>query len=101
VDLATRYTWTYSLTDLSGDTIVDALWRFFVDAGGFPRRLRCDFNRLFLAGSGGRLLRSHAVCIGASPPYQQSQNGALERNWNTAEEMARAFLAEAGLPKRY
>ncbi len=38
VDLATRYTWTYSLTDLSGDTIINALWRFFVDAGGFPRR---------------------------------------------------------------
>jgi hypothetical protein len=102
VNLATRYTWTYGLANLSGDTIIDALWRFFfVDAGGFPRRLRCDFDRRFLAGSAGRLLRSHGVRIGASPPHRQSQNGAVERNWNTAVEMARAFLAEAGLPRRY
>jgi transposase InsO family protein len=101
VDLTTRYTWTYSLTDLSGDTIIDALWCFFVDAGGFPWRLCCDFDCRFLAGSVGRLLRSHGLRIGASPPHRQSQNGAVERNWNTAVEMARAFLAEAGLPKQY
>jgi hypothetical protein len=53
VDLATRYTWTYGLANLSGDTIIDALWRFFVNAGGFPRRLHCDFDRRFLAGSAG------------------------------------------------
>jgi hypothetical protein len=101
VDLATRYTWVYGLSDLSGDCIVDALWRFFVDAGGFPKRFRCDFDRRFLHGKVGRLLRSHGVKIGASPPYRHSQNGAVERNWNTAVEMGRSFLAEANLPKRY
>jgi hypothetical protein len=101
VDLVTCYTWTYGLSDLSGDTIIDALWRFFVDAGGFPKRLHCDFDRRFLAGSVGCLLRSHGVHIGASPPQQQSQNGAVERNWNTAVEMACVFLTEAGLPRRY
>jgi hypothetical protein len=101
VDLATRYTWVYGLADLSGDCIVDALWRFFVDAGGFPKRFRCDFDRRFLHGKVGRLLRSHGVKIGASPPHRHSQNGAVERNWNTAVEMGRSFLAEANLPKRY
>ena len=101
VDLATRYTWVYGLSDLSGDSIADALWRFFVDAGGFPTRFRCDFDRRFLQGKVGRLLRSHGVKIGASPPHRQSQNGAVERHWNTAVEMGRAFLAEANLPKRY
>ena len=101
VDLATRYTWVYGLTDLSGECITDALWRFFVDAGGFPKRFRCDFDRRFLHGKVGRLLRSHGVKIGASPPHRQSQNGAVERHWNTAVEMGRAFLAEANLPKRY
>jgi hypothetical protein len=101
VDLATRYTWTYSLSDLSGNTIIDALWRFFVDAGGFPKRLCCDFDQRFLAGSVGCLLRSQGVRISASPPHRQSQNGAVERNWNTAVEMARAFLAKARLPRRY
>ena len=101
VDLATRYTWVYGLTDLSGECLTDALWRFFVDAGGFPKRFRCDFDRRFLHGKVGRLLRSHGVKIGASPPHRHSQNGAVERNWNTAVEMGRAFLAEANLPKRY
>jgi hypothetical protein len=101
VDLATRYTWVYGLADLSGDSIVDALWRFFVDAGGFPKRFRCDFDRRLIHGKVGRLLRSHGVKIGASPPYRHSQNGAVERNWNTAVEMGRSFLAEANLPKRY
>jgi hypothetical protein len=45
--------------------------------------------------------RSHGVRIGTSPPHRQSQNGAVERNWNTAVEMARAFLAEAGHPRCY
>ena len=101
MDLATRYTWVYGLTDLTGNSICDALWRFFVDAGGFPRRFRCDFDRRFINGKVGRLLRSHGVKIGASPPYRQSQNGADERHWNTAVEMARSFLAESNLPKRH
>jgi hypothetical protein len=75
--------------------------RFFVNAGGFPERLYYDFDRRFLAGSIGRLLRSYGVRIGASPPHRQSQNGAVERNWDTAVEMAGAFLAKAGLPRRY
>jgi hypothetical protein len=89
------------LSDLTGDSITGALWRYFVDAGGFPRRLQCDFDRRFLHGSVGQLLRAHGVRIGASPPHRQSQNGAVERNWNTAVEMGRAYLAKAGLPKRY
>jgi hypothetical protein len=59
------------------------------------------FDRRFLHGSISKLLRAHGVRIGASPPHRQSQNGAVERNWNTAVEMGRAFLAESGLPKRY
>jgi hypothetical protein len=38
VDLSTRYGWTYSLKNTSGTSIVDALWQFFIDAGGFPKR---------------------------------------------------------------
>jgi hypothetical protein len=101
VNLATRYTWVFGLTDLSGDCVVDAMRRFFVGAGGFPRRFRCDFDRCFLHGKVGQLLCSHGVKIGASPPYRHSQNGAIERNWNTAVEMGRSFLAKANLPKRY
>jgi transposase InsO family protein len=101
VDLATRYTWTYGLSDLTGDSITDALWQYFVDAGGFPHRLRCDFDRRFRHGLVSQLLCAHGVRIGASPPHRQLQNGAVKRNWNTAVEMGPAYLTKAGLLKRY
>jgi hypothetical protein len=101
VDLATRHAWTYGLANTSGTSIVDALWGFFIDAGGFPKRVRCDFDKRLIQGDVGRLLKANGVIIGASPPHRQSQNGAVERCWNTACEMGRSFLAEAQLPKRY
>ena len=101
VDLATRHAWTYGLANTSSTSIVDALWRFFIDAGGFPKRVRCDFDKRLIQGDVGRLLKANGVKIGASPPHRQSQNGAVERLWNTACEMGRSFLAEAQLPKRY
>jgi hypothetical protein len=87
VNLATRYTWVYGLSDLTRESLVDALWRFFVDAGGFPKRFRCDFHRWFLQGKVGRLLRSHGVKIGASPPIvtpkmvQLNATGTLRLRW--------------------
>jgi hypothetical protein len=100
--LRLRYTWTYGLADLSGDTIIDALWHFLIDACGFPQQLCCNFDWRFLASSVGQLLWSHGVpIVGASPPHWQSYNGAVEHNWNTAVEIAQAFLAEDGLPRHY
>jgi hypothetical protein len=101
VNQAIRYTWVYGLTDLSGDCLADAMWQFFVNSGGFPRRFRCDFDCRFLHGKVGQLLWSHGIKIGASPPYRNSQNGAVEQNWNTTVKMGRSFPAEANLPKRY
>ena len=54
-----------------------------------------------MQGAVARLLRSHGVLVGASPPHRQSQNGAVERQWQTACCMARSFLATARLPNRY
>jgi hypothetical protein len=68
VDLATRHAWTYGLPNTSGTSIVDALWRFFIDAGGFPKRVRCDFDKRLVQGDVGRLLKANGVTIGASPP---------------------------------
>ena len=99
--LGTKATFVYGLRDLKGETISDAFWMYAIDAGGFPKRLRCDFEKRFIQGAVSRLLRSHGVRIGASPPHRQSQNGAVERQWQTACNMARSFLATARLPKRY
>ena len=36
VDLATRHTWVYGLRTKGADSIIDALWSFFIDARGSP-----------------------------------------------------------------
>ena len=99
--LGTKATFAYGLRDTKGETLCDAFWMYAIEAGGFPKRLRCDFDKRFIQGAVARLLRSHGVRIGASPPHRQSQNGAVERQWQTACNMARSFLVTARLPKRY
>ena len=99
--LSTKQCFIYGLRDLKGATIAEAFWMFAIDAGGFPKRLRCDFDKRFIQGDVARLLRSHGVRIGASPPHRQSQNGAVERQWQTACNMGRSLLITATLPKRY
>jgi hypothetical protein len=47
VDYATRYTWTYGLKTKTAESVIDALWSFFVDAGGMPQRIQCDFDSSF------------------------------------------------------
>ena len=99
--LSTKLTWVYGLTDLKGSTIADAFWLYAIDAGGFPKRLRTDFDKRLICGDVARLLRSHGVTIGAAPPHRQSQNGAVERQWQTACCMARSLLAKSRLPKSF
>jgi hypothetical protein len=75
-----------ALPILQEKSIVDALWRFFIDAGGFPKCIHCHFDKHLIQDNVGRLLAA---------------NGAVERCWNTAYKMRQAFLAEAQLRKHY
>jgi hypothetical protein len=84
---------------MNGETISDALWKFFIDAGGFPRRIQCDFDPKFMGGKVRKLLNSHAIRLTAAPPNRQSQNGLVESHWKIACSMARSLLVEAQLPK--
>ena len=45
VGRATRTTWVYGLKDMKGATISDALWRFFIDAGGFLGAFNATLTR--------------------------------------------------------
>jgi hypothetical protein len=91
----------YGLNGLTGVDIQDALWRYFIDAGGLPECIMCDYDARFLGGAVRRLLHSKGIRIRSSPPHRQSQNGLVERNWSVICRMARAFLTEAQLPKSY
>jgi hypothetical protein len=101
VDGYSSQSFIYGLNGLTGVEIQDALWRFFIDAGGFPETIQCDYDPRFLGGVVRRLLHSKRICIKSSPPYRQSQNGLVERTWAVVCRMARAFLTEAQLPRSY
>jgi hypothetical protein len=78
VDLVTRHTWVYGLQTKSADSIINALWSFFIDAGGIPTRIHCNFDSSFVKGKVCSFLRHKGIRTGASPPGRQSQNGAIE-----------------------
>jgi hypothetical protein len=80
-DFTTRHNFFYGLKSKSGQAIVDALWCFFIDAGGIPARLRCDFDPSFVHGEVETFLQRQNIKITSSPPHRKSQNGAVERQW--------------------
>jgi len=101
VDKCTTHTWTYGMHGTSGADIQEALWKFFIEAGGFPQTMQCDFDPRFVRGRAIKLLRSHGCRVRAAPPGRQSQNGLVECRWQLIEDMARALLKSANLPKRF
>ena len=81
VDCTTHMTWVYGLRDMNGSMIADAIWSFFIDAGGILRHIQCDFDPRFLGGKVRHLLTSHGIRVTASPPNRQFQNGLVESHW--------------------
>ena len=101
VDQCTTQSFVYGMHGCAGSDICEALWKFFIDAGGFPKTLQCDFDPKFIGGKAASLLRSHGTHVRAAPPHRQDKNGLVERKWQSLVEMARSFLTEARLPKKF
>ena len=101
VDSFTRHSFVYGLRGVTGRDIEEALYSFIIDAGGIPKRIRCDFDTRFVKGAALRFMKHHKIKIESSPPGRQSGNGLAESHWKSACRMARAFLIEANLPKRF
>jgi hypothetical protein len=81
VDYSTRHCWTYDLKTKTAESLIDALWSFFIDAGGMPTRIRCDFDASFVKGKVAEFLKQHRIKVTSAPPKRQSQNGLVERYW--------------------
>jgi Integrase core domain len=105
VDAGSRQCWCYGLRDTSGSSIAKAFLQLFADIGpertAGIRRILTDFDTKIIRGDSRRLLISKHIRIHSSVPYRHSQNGLVERHWGTAVGMARAYLQEANLPKRF
>ena len=78
---------------------VEALWKFCIDAGGFPRTIQCNSDPQFIGGKVISLFRSHGCYVSAATPHQQDHNGLVKKWWEVLTNMARDFLADAWLPK--
>ena len=85
----------------SGSNVCEALWKFFIDAGGFPKVTQCDFDPKLIGGKAAALLCSHGTRTQAAPPNRQDKNGLVERKWQSIVAMAQSFLTEAQLPKKF
>ena len=79
VDQCTTNSIVYGMHGSSGADVCEALWKFFIDVGGFPKILQCDFDT--------RLT------------HLQDKNGLVERKWQSLTKMVRSFLTAAKLPK--
>ena len=101
VDQCTTESFVYGMHGASGSDVCKALWKFFIDAGGFPRTIQCDFDPRLIGGRAAALLRSHGTRICAAPPHRQDKNGLVERRWQSLTAMARSFLTNAKLSKKF
>ena len=61
VDQCTTNSFLYGMHGCSDADVCEALWKFFIDAGGFPRTIQCDFDPWLIGGKAAQLLRSHST----------------------------------------
>ena len=95
VDQCTTNSFVYGIHGSSGADVCEAFWKFFIDAGGFPKTLQCDFDTRLIGGKEAALLRSHGPRIRAAPPHRQDKNRLVERKWQSLPKMVRSFLTAA------
>ena len=101
VDCCTSQSFIRGMQGSSGSNVCEALWKFFIDAGGFPKVTQCDFDPKLIGGKAAALLCSHGTRTQAAPPNRQDKNGLVERKWQSIVAMAQSFLTEAQLPKKF
>ncbi|MGL5814516.1 MAG: hypothetical protein ACRCYW_14455, partial [Aeromonas sp.] len=105
IDAGSRQCWSYGLRDKSGATLAAAFQQYFADIGPDRTsqlvRMLTDFDTSLIRGDVKWLLLSKGIKTLSSVPYRHSQNGLVERHWVTAVRMARSYLQEANLPRRF
>lgn len=101
IDYATDYAWMCGLKDTSGLSMSTALQQFFIDAGGVPRIIQCDFDKHFLGSAVAKLCCVQGIHLCSTPLVRQDKNGKVEARWHLLVSMCRAYLAQANLPKSF
>jgi hypothetical protein len=99
VDYKTRHNFIYGLRAVTGEDIHNALLAFFIEAGGIPGTIQCNFDTTYLAGSAHQLILEQVIRLQAAPGSRQSQNGLVESHWKHIVCMDRDLLVDRGMPK--
>ncbi|KAL7525339.1 hypothetical protein ACHAWF_001311, partial [Thalassiosira exigua] len=101
IDWATRYNWVFSLRSLSSPDILSALKDFLAAVGRLSTLFRCDCNEKLFGSAVRSFLHDNGSCVEAAPSGRQSSNGLVESHWKIMVHMARAYLTEEQMPRRY
>ena len=58
----------------SGADVCEALWKFFIDTGCFPKTLQMDFDTRLIGGKAAALLHLYSTRIRAVPPHREKMD---------------------------
>jgi hypothetical protein len=94
VDYKTQHNFIYGLQVVTGEDIHNALLAFFIEVGGIPGTIQCNFDTKFLAGYAHQLIIDCGIRLQADPGRRQSQNSLSESHWKHIVRMARALLVD-------
>ena len=59
VDQCTSNSFTYGMKGASSADVCEALWEFFIEAGGCPKTIQCDFDPRLIGRKAAALLHTH------------------------------------------
>ena len=99
-DQCTTNSFVYGMHGFLDADVCEALLKFFIDSGGFPKTLQCNFDIQLIGGKATALLRSFGTRIRAAPPHRQDKNELVERKCQSLTKMDRSFLTAAKLPEK-
>jgi hypothetical protein len=68
---------------------------------GCPSRLYSDLDPKLLDGPTSDFLCGRSIALRGAPSSPQNQNGLVERAWETATNMAHAFITDMQMPKSF
>ena len=69
VEQCTTNSFVYGMQGSSGVDVCEALWNFFINAGGFPHTIQCNFDPRLIGRKAAALLNTHGTRVRMAPPH--------------------------------
>ncbi len=79
---------------LTSASVVLALELFHVETNAMPKTFHTNFDKKLIGGKALKWIQANKSRVIAAPAGQQSNNGVVERTWQTIVQMARAYITD-------